>query len=403
MRIPFLPASLTVRHLLIGGGLLLASVFGSISYVSAATNDTAKSGRLITIHDRGDERVILTHAQTIGDALKDANISVVDEDQVEPNRDEQLVATDYTVNIYRARPVVVVDGAVRQKIMTAAQTTTAIASAANVELHDEDKAALSASDDIVSDGASVVLNVDRATPFTLELYGTAQTTYTQAKTVGEMLKTKHITLAASDTLSVPADTPITPDIKVAILRNGVQTATVEEPIAFPVRQVKDVDQPVGYHKVQTAGTNGRKSVTYQITVQNGKEVSRAAIQTVVLEEAKEQVEVTGTKVSLPAGSHEDWMAAAGIASGDYGYVNYIVSHEGGWVPCKVQGGSIDCTYSGSMGYGVVQATPGSKMASAGSDWRTNPITQLEWATGYAVGRYGSWSGAYNHWLSSHSW
>jgi hypothetical protein len=100
------------------------------------------------------------------------------------------------------------------------------------------------------------------------------------------------------------------------------------------------------------------------------------------------------------------MAAAGISEADFGYVNYIVGREGGWEPCKVQGGAINCMYAvdgGKMGYGIVQATPGAKMASAGADWATNPITQLRWATGYAVGRYGSWEGAYKHWLTAHNW
>jgi hypothetical protein len=43
------------------------------------------------------------------------------------------------------------------------------------------------------------------------------------------------------------------------------------------------------------------------------------------------------------------------------------------------------------------------MASAGSDWRTNPVTQLRWCDGYATGRYGSWSGAYSFWLRSGYW
>lgn len=40
-------------------------------------------------------------------------------------------------------------------------------------------------------------------------------------------------------------------------------------------------------------------------------------------------------------------------------------------------------------YGIPQATPGTKMSSAGPDWRTNPWTQLKWMIGYTVGRYGS--------------
>ena len=386
--------------------LAVVSTFIVISRAGAETTDTAKDGRLITIHDRGSEKVILTHAQTIRDALTDAHISMTTEDQVEPSLDSQLVATDYTVNIYRARPVIVVDGAARQKIMTAAQTPESIATAAGVTLHNEDLTKISTSTDIATDGASVILAITRAKAFTLNLYGAKTTAYSQEPTVGAMLAKKGIKLAANDTVSVSAKTSLTAGMTVEVWRNGVQTTTVEEPISFTTRQVQDADQPVGYHKVETIGTNGKKSVTYQITMQNGKEVKRDVIQSVTVTEAKEQVETVGAKVSLPAGSHEDWMAAAGISASDYGYVNYIVMREGGWEPCKVQGGSVNCAYAangGAMGYGIVQATPGKKMASAGSDWATNPITQLRWATGYAVGRYGSWQGAYKHWLASHNW
>lgn len=56
-----------------------------------------------------------------------------------------------------------------------------------------------------------------------------------------------------------------------------------------------------------------------------------------------------------------------------------------------------------VGYGLVQATPGNKMARAGSDWQTNPITQLRCASSYAVGRYGSWKAAYEYWLAHNNW
>jgi uncharacterized protein YabE (DUF348 family) len=298
MRIPFSSITIGTHHLFFVGIFLFISISGSIGYVSAASNDEARNGRLVTIHDRGNEHVILTHAQNIRDALRDAKVSVVKEDSVEPSLDEPLVATDYTVNIYRARPVVVEDGATRQKVMTAAQTSGDIVKAAGLQLHDEDKATLAPSEDIVSDGASVKLTIDRATEFTFNLYGNTKTAYSQEKTVGAMLKAKNVELAANDTLSVNANSPLTTGMTVAIWRNGIQTATVEESIAFPIRQIQDVDQPASYKKVQTAGTKGRKSVTYEISMQNGKEISRKTIQSVVLEEPKEQVEVVGAKPSF---------------------------------------------------------------------------------------------------------
>ncbi|MFC5503600.1 lytic transglycosylase domain-containing protein [Lysinimonas soli] len=54
----------------------------------------------------------------------------------------------------------------------------------------------------------------------------------------------------------------------------------------------------------------------------------------------------------------------------------------------------------SGAYGIPQAVPGSKMASVGADWATNPATQITWGLGYIQGRYGTPCGAWNHSQSS---
>lgn len=53
----------------------------------------------------------------------------------------------------------------------------------------------------------------------------------------------------------------------------------------------------------------------------------------------------------------------------------------------------------SQAWGIPQALPGSKMASAGADWRTNPATQIKWGIEYIATTYGSPSAAYAAWLS----
>lgn len=96
-----------------------------------------------------------------------------------------------------------------------------------------------------------------------------------------------------------------------------------------------------------------------------------------------------------SGSKEALMSAAGIDPSQYVYVDYIISKESGW--------NATADNPMSSAYGLCQSLPGSKMASAGSDWATNPITQMKWCNGYAVGRYGSWASAYNFWLANHWW
>jgi hypothetical protein len=127
-------------------------------------------------------------------------------------------------------------------------------------------------------------------------------------------------------------------------------------------------------------------------MQNGVEVSRQVVNSVTTKEAVKQVEVIGVKVSLPAGSHTDWMAAAGIAPGDYGYVDYIFTRESGWRPNAVS----------SNGYYGLGQTNLAKLSAACPNWESDPICQIRLFTSYAS-RYGGWEGSYNFWTSHHWW
>ncbi|MDQ0777560.1 hypothetical protein QF026_006026 [Streptomyces aurantiacus] len=70
----------------------------------------------------------------------------------------------------------------------------------------------------------------------------------------------------------------------------------------------------------------------------------------------------------------------------------IVEHESGW--------NAGATNSSSGAYGLVQALPGSKMASAGADWKTNPKTQIKWGLDYMNSRYGSPTAAWSFWQAN---
>ena len=56
----------------------------------------------------------------------------------------------------------------------------------------------------------------------------------------------------------------------------------------------------------------------------------------------------------------------------------------------------------SGAYGIPQALPGSKMASAGADWLTNPATQIKWGLGYIQATYGTPCNAWAFW-QAHGW
>lgn len=96
----------------------------------------------------------------------------------------------------------------------------------------------------------------------------------------------------------------------------------------------------------------------------------------------------------PTGSHKHWMEQAGIPKSWYEDLNWIINHESGW--------RVNATNPSSGAYGLGQALPASKMASAGKDWKTNAITQLKWVKSYIKGRYGNAANAKRFW-QAHNW
>jgi len=82
------------------------------------------------------------------------------------------------------------------------------------------------------------------------------------------------------------------------------------------------------------------------------------------------------------------VAARGWDSSQYNCLVSLWNKESGW--------NMYASNKSSGAYGIPQALPGSKMASAGSDWATNAATQISWGLGYIAGRYSTPCGAWTH-------
>ncbi len=85
------------------------------------------------------------------------------------------------------------------------------------------------------------------------------------------------------------------------------------------------------------------------------------------------------------------MGRFGFSADQFGCLDSLWTKESGW--------SSTAANPTSSAYGIPQALPGSKMASAGADWATNPATQITWGLGYIRDRYGSPCGAWSHSVS----
>jgi hypothetical protein len=123
--------------------------------------------------------------------------------------------------------------------------------------------------------------------------------------------------------------------------------------------------------------------------------ARRAAEQAAARQAQQQQQSAANAASAPAtpsGSPQQIAAAMlgsfGWSSGEFGCLQSLWNAESGWNP------SASNPISGA--YGIPQALPGSKMASAGADWQTNPATQIKWGLGYIKQVYGSPCAAWSH-------
>lgn len=194
----------------------------------------------------------------------------------------------------------------------------------------------------------------------------------------------------------------------------VETITEDEVEVLEHTSTKENDPSLerGKEKVATEGKDGSVRRTYSVNKVDGEEVSRVLIAEVRTEPTTEVIKV-GTKAPAPRytapapsseggepvvvnrggaqGIAQQMVAARGWNNQQFQCLVTLWNHESGW--------RVNATNRSSGAYGIPQALPGSKMASAGADWRTNPATQIKWGLGYIAGRYGTPCGALSHFHS----
>lgn len=102
---------------------------------------------------------------------------------------------------------------------------------------------------------------------------------------------------------------------------------------------------------------------------------------------------TYTKIEVKATTNPKRYALRKIGAFQFNCLNKLWERESGWNHRAMN------KYSGA--YGIPQALPGKKMASAGADWKTNPITQVKWGLSYIKNRYGTACNAWNYWQTHH--
>ena len=189
--------------------------------------------------------------------------------------------------------------------------------------------------------------------------------------------------------------------------NPITEKTIVEVQSIPFETVtKNVANGASETKDQVLqeGREGKKEVTYRVKYQNDVEIERTEVSSVVLEEpvnkivqvrAKQTTSRSSSGRTYISGSVAEYQAYArarcsayGWSTADFNCLVALWNKESKWNP--------NAYNSGSGAYGIPQALPASKMATAGTDYRTNYKTQINWGLSYISSRYGSPSAAWSH-------
>ncbi len=192
--------------------------------------------KYVTFYDAGEKLIVKTEAATVKEALERAGISIQSGDIVDPGIDTAIDADNFFINIYRARPVVVRDGAVEKYLMTASYDAKTVMKEAGITVYDGDEVKLVNNDGFLENGVANVYE---------------------------------------------------------ITRNGGRTLTEEEEIEFPTETVKDYNLAPGTSEVRQLGEVGVKRIYYNVQFVDNVEVSREYVSEEIVKEPVKRIVAEG--------------------------------------------------------------------------------------------------------------
>ena len=299
----------------------------SLAVQRARTVSVQIDGQLLELH---------TQATTVGGALAEAGLELHGGDQVYVGgqlttlRGPLLVNASYAsrevpgqafsdgsdgtvqVSVVRARPVTVIMDSLPVDVSTAATTVDGLLQDLGMTVREGD---------LVQPGlqapvtAGMTVRLAKARTVNVTVNGVVQSLYTQAQTVGDVLKLLGVEPQPDDLLSLPRETPVTNGMNLLVGTTTVQDVAVTGPVQAPTSYETDPTMAEGTTRIVN-GTPGVRTEHWTVTTKNGEEVSRVLASSSVTTQPVPTEQITGTK---PGPSAKPTINTAGY-SGSYSRV-----------------------------------------------------------------------------------
>ena len=335
--------------------------------------------KTVTVTVDGQDRTIHTFGSDVAGALRSAGITAAPLDRVEPALPTGLDDGDHVI-FSRARMLTLKEGSSERQLWTTAASVSEALSSLGVEAAPIQMSA-SPSARIPLTGMALTLKVSRNVTLT-DGTGARSPVITNAGTVSGLLQDRGVTLGPDDVSLPSGDTPLTDEMAVQVVRNGVGEVVETRQVAPPEQKIDDPTLARGKQVVVDKGKPGETTAIMRVYVQNGQETRR------------EQVRAGDTTPPTPrvvkVGTNDD-IAAAPVVVVDGSVWDRIAKCEatGNWA-----------INTGNGYYGGLQFDAGTWRSNGGTEYaplpsqasREEQIAVAEKVRDSRGGGYGAWPG-----------
>ncbi|CAN5613294.1 hypothetical protein BH10ACT8_BH10ACT8_18510 [soil metagenome] len=364
-------------------GLVLAGLVGGAA-------SWASAGKSVDIRVDGHDQRVHTQASSVQAILAAAHLSVGGHDLVAPDLQSQ-VGDGGKIIVRRGHLLhLKINGQSKDVWVNADSVDEALS---QLGYSRGEYVSVSRSQRLDSGATSLAIDTPKRVIFAVD--GKKIVVMTAGPTVYQAIEDAGLYLAPQDRIS--ASGTIRNGQLITIRRVTYRRSAASETVPFSTVKQPDPTNYVGTDTVVQAGKDGQSNVTYQLIYVDGKYSGRVQLSSVPGTAPVQQILKVGSKpapafvAAVPAGTAQQiaagMVAARGWGSDQFSCLVSLWSKESGWRTNAA---------NPSGAYGIPQALPGSKMASAGADWQTSAATQITWGLGYISGVYGTPCAAWAH-------
>ena len=307
----------------------LRAAIGTVLMAAAGGATAMAMSKSVTVDIDGQEHTVHTFGGTVGEVLEHEGVKPGAHDALSPSPNAP-VTDGGKITLDRGRLLrMQIDGVERDHWTRA---TTVAGALKQLNITPAPGAVLSAPLDsqIPLNGMSLAIKTLKHITL-VDGANTPRTLTTNAVSIGELLRSQHLTLGQNDSVSPSPVDLLTDGAQVLLSRTGISVINQQQEIAPPIQQIKDSTLEQGQQQIVDPGRPGQQVITFRIVNINGAENKREQLGVKILIQPKPQIVKVGIKVPIIANeamwdriamceSHQNWSINTG--NGYYGGLQF---------------------------------------------------------------------------------